>query len=117
LLATIDQALDAVAETIEPTIEWASATFGSLPRDGDPDAMLARILSNPPAAVPFVPNDPARAVFGTTWPTPLHGPAVHELFEDHRLVPLSRGEHEGHQLTTPFGPQVDFGAEPAPAPA
>ena len=37
--------------------------------------------------------------------------------EDHRLVPLSRGEDEGHQLATPFGPQVDCGTEPAPAPA
>jgi hypothetical protein len=79
--------------------------------------MLARILPNPPTAVPFIPNNTMRAVFGAARPTPLHGPALQELFEEHRLVPLSRGEHEGHQLAASFGPQVDFGTEPAPAPA
>ncbi len=79
--------------------------------------MLARISPNPLAAVPFIPNDPARAVFGTARPSPLDGTGLHELFKDHRLVPLSRGENQGHYLAIPFGAQVDFGTEPAPAPA
>ena len=79
--------------------------------------MLARILPNPPAAVPFIPTDPARAVCGTARPTPLDGTGLHERFEDHRRVPLCRGEDEGHELATPVGPQVDFGAETAPAAA
>jgi hypothetical protein len=117
LLATIDQTLDAVAETVESSIEWAGATFVLLTRDGHPNPMLARILPNPPAAVAFVPNDPARAVLRPARPTPLDGTGLHKLFEDHRLVPLARGKDKGHELATPFGPQVDFGTEPAPAPA
>jgi hypothetical protein len=39
------------------------------------------------------------------------------LCEDHGLVPLSRGQDQGPQLATPFGPQLDCGTEPAPAPA
>jgi hypothetical protein len=58
-----------------------------------------------------------RAVCGAARPPPLHGPALQELYEAHRLVPLARGEHEGPQLAASFGPPVDFGPEPAPAPA
>jgi hypothetical protein len=79
--------------------------------------MLARIAPHAPAAVPFIPNDAVRATLRTAWPTAHDGSDREELFEDHRLMPLSRGEHEGPQLAAPFGPQMDFGTEPAPAPA
>jgi hypothetical protein len=79
--------------------------------------MLARLLPHPPTAVPLIPNHTMRAVCGAARPPPLHGPALQELCEEHRLVPLARGEHEGPPLAASFGPPVDFGPEPAPAPA
>jgi len=95
-LAAIDEALNPVAEPLERSVEGACTTFVVLVRDGDPDAMLAGIAPNPPAAVAFVPHVAVRAALGMAWSTALDGPALEELFEGHRLVPLSRGEHEGH---------------------
>ncbi len=69
-----------------------------LARDAHSDAMLASILPNPPAAVVLIAHEPMRAALGAAWPTPLDGPAREDLCEDPRLVPLSRGEDEGHQL-------------------
>jgi hypothetical protein len=117
LLAAIDQALDPIPELVDGAIERPGATFVPLARDGDPHPMLARILPNPPAAVAFVPNDAVRAALRAAWSTPLDSTGLHELFEDHRLVALPRGEDDGHQLAAPFGAQVDFGTEPAPAAA
>ena len=54
---------------------------------------------------------------GRPGPRRLTAPRLQELLEDHRLVPLPRGEDERHQLAAPFSPQVDFRAETAPAPA
>jgi hypothetical protein len=96
---------DAVAETVQRSVERAGAMFIVLTRDGHAYPMPARIRPNPPAAVAFVAHDPV-------W-TALDGPGLQELFEDHRLVSLSRGEDQRHQLATAFGPHVDCGAEPA----
>jgi hypothetical protein len=117
LLATIDQALDAVAETVESSIKWTCTTFMALARDRDSNAVLASIAPNPSAAVAFVPQDAVRAALGTAWAPPLDGATLQELFKDHGLVLLARGQDQGHQLATPVGPQMDFGTEPAPAPA
>jgi hypothetical protein len=79
--------------------------------------MLAGILPNLPAALAFIADDPMGAALGTARSPPLDGPGLQERLEDDRLVPLSRGEHEGQQLAAAFGPQGDFGTDPAPAPA
>jgi hypothetical protein len=79
--------------------------------------MRAGLGPNPPAAVALVPHDAVWTALGTAWPPPLDGPGREEQLEDHRLMAWPRGEEDGHQLATPFGPQVDFGPEPAPAPA
>ena len=63
MLATIDQALDAIAKSVQRAIERPGATFVPLARNGDPDAVLACLLPNLPAAVAFIPDDPARPVF------------------------------------------------------
>src|SRR4030095_10950317 len=105
LLATIDQALDAVPETVEGAIERSLVTCILLVRDGDLDAMLAGIAPNAPAAVAFVPDDAVRATLGTAWPAPLDGTGLHELFKDHGLVSLPRGEDDGHPLAAPFSAQ------------
>jgi hypothetical protein len=109
--------LDAIAQAVDGSIERPLVTFILLARDRDPDAMLAGILPNMPAAVPFIAHDTMGSALGAAWPTPLDGTGLHELVEDHCLVSLSRCEYEGHQLAAPFGPQVDFGTEAAPATA
>jgi hypothetical protein len=115
LLTPIDKPLDTVTQAVEGSIERPLATFTLLARDGDPDAMLASVLSNLPAAVSFIAHYALRAVLGAAWPTALDGTALQELFENHRLMSLPRREYHGHQLAAPFGPQVDFGTEAAPA--
>jgi hypothetical protein len=117
LLTPIDEPLDPVAETVKRSIEWAGAMFVPLVWDGDSDPMLARIRPNLPAAVAFVTHNPMGPALGAAWPWALDGAAFEPLFEDHRLMPLSGREHEGHQLATPFSPQMDFRTEPAAAPA
>ena len=117
LLTPIDEPLDTVTQAVESSIERPLATFILLAWDRDPDPMPARILSNLPAAVPFIAHDTMGSALGTAWPTPLDGTSLHELFEDHRLMSLPRCEDEGHQLAAPFSPQVNFGAETTPAAA
>jgi hypothetical protein len=117
LLTSIHEPLDAVTQAVEGSIERPLATFILLARDRDPDAMLASVLSNLPAAVSFIAHHALRATLGAAWPTALDGTALHEPFEHHRLVALPRREHQSHELAAPFGPHVDFGTEAAPAPA
>jgi len=69
LLATIDQALEAVAETVESRLHGPE-TFVALARDRDPNAVLARIAPNPSAAVAFVPTMRCGGRLGR------HGPAA-----------------------------------------
>jgi hypothetical protein len=116
-LTAVDQALDAVAETGQRALERPGTTFVPLARDGDPDAMLAGLAPNPPAAVALVPNDAVWTALGTTWSPPLDGPGLQERLADRRLVPRPRGDAHGHHWAIPFGAQVDLGAEPAPAAA
>jgi hypothetical protein len=117
LLTSIDEPLNAIAQAVEGSIERPLVAFILLARDREPDTMLAGILPYVSAAIPFIAHDPMGAALGTAWSTPLDGTGLHELFEDHCLVPLSRCEDEGHQLAIPLSPQVDFGTETAPAPA
>jgi hypothetical protein len=116
-LTPIDEPLKAIAQAVDGSIERPLVTFILLARDRDPDTMLAGILPDVPAAVPFLAYDAMGSTLGTAWSTPLDGTGLHELCEDHRLVPLPRREDEGHQLAAPFSPQVDCGTETAPAPA
>jgi hypothetical protein len=116
-LTPIDEPLNAIAQAVDGAIERPLVTLILLARDRDPDPMLAGILPYVPAAVPFIAHDAMGSALRTAWSTPLDGTALHELFEDHCLVPLPRREDESHQLAIPVGPEVDLGAEPAPATA
>jgi hypothetical protein len=88
LLAAIDEPLDAVAEPVQRAIEGARAAFIPLAWDRNADAMLAGILPYPPAAVAFILNDPARAVFRAARPHALDLPPRHQLREDRRFILL-----------------------------
>ena len=116
-LTAIDQALNPVPQTVERVIEGAGTTFVALARDGDPDAMLTGILPNPPTAVAFVADDALRAALGAACSAPLHGAGLQKRLEDCRLVLLPRSQDERQQLTASFRSEMDFGTEPAPAPA
>jgi len=117
LLTPIHKPLDAIAQTVDGSIERPLATLILLARDRDPDAMLAGIPPHVPAAVSLIAYDTMGSALGAAWPTPLNGTSLHYRFEDHRLVSLSRCKDEGHQRAIPVGPQMDFGTEPAPATA
>jgi hypothetical protein len=106
-----------VAQALDGSIDGARATFMLLTWDRDPDVMLASVLSNLPAAVPFIAHDALGAALGPAWPSPLDGTGLPQRCEDHGLVALPRREHEGHQLAAPFGPHMDFGTETTPAAA
>jgi hypothetical protein len=75
--------------------------------------MPAGILSNPPTAIPLVPDHPTGTAFGTARAAPLYRATLEQRGKDEGLVPLSRGQHQGKQLAIPFRAEVDFGAEPA----
>jgi hypothetical protein len=79
--------------------------------------MLAGIVPNPSAALALVPTDAVRAVLGAARFDSLHLPTLHPWRENQGLMPLARSPHKGHQFAAPFSPQVDFGAETAPATA
>lgn len=117
LLATVDQALDAVAKPVERPIEGAGAAFVLLARNGDPHPMLTCILANLPAAVTFIADHPLGAALGTAWATALDRSGRHELGKNGRLVPLSWGEHKSHEPAIAFRSEVHFGTEAAPAAA
>jgi hypothetical protein len=117
LFTSIYEALDVMAQAVEGAMKRPLVTFLLLAGDGDSDAMLARILANLPAAVPFITHDTTRSALGTAWRPPLDGTCLQELFEDRRFVALPRREDDGHELAVPFSASVDFGIEPAPAPA
>jgi hypothetical protein len=117
LLPSIDEPLNASAQTVEGAIERPLVTFMLLARDRDPDTVLACILPSVSAAIPCIAHDPMGTALRAAWSAPLDGTGLQELCEDLRLVSLPRREDKGHQLAAPFSSPVDFGAETAPAPA
>jgi hypothetical protein len=113
LLAAIDEPLNLVALTVQGSIEWSCTAFVNLAGDGDPDPMLAGILPDLPAAVPFIPYDPARSMSGAATAEPLHRPARHQLREDHGFMALAGGSHQGEQLAMALSAEVDLRAKAA----
>jgi hypothetical protein len=96
---------------IESPIERPCASFILLAWNGNPDAMLACVLPDFPAAVPLITDDAVGPAFWTTAPTPLHRPVSHELWEDHGLMPLTRRQYQGEELTIALCAEMHFGAE------
>jgi hypothetical protein len=81
--------------------------------DRAPDAMATQVLPNLTAAVRLVADEPVRAALRPTRAPALYLTAGHELWKHHRFMPLARRQGQGQELTRPFRPEVDFGAEAA----
>ena len=113
LFATIHEPLNLVALAIARSVKWPCATLLPFARDGQPYAMLTRILPDLPAAVPFIADNALRTVSGPATPGPLHCPVGHQGWEDHGFVPLPRRQHQREQLTVPVRAEVDLGTETA----
>src|SRR5919198_5618720 len=94
----IDQALYPLAEAVEGTIKETGPVFVLLPRDGDADTVASQILPNFATTVGLVTHQTTRPTFGASAPAPFHGPAFHQGFESHGLVPLPRRQDQRHQF-------------------
>jgi hypothetical protein len=101
LLAAIDEALEPVAETRAGSSEQPGATVVPLARQGEPKPLLAHMVPNLPAAVPWIAHDTMGSALGAIWPTPLDGTRPHERVEAHGLVLRCRCADEGHPLAPP----------------
>jgi hypothetical protein len=116
-LTAIDPPLTAVAQAVHGAIDRPLVTRMLLAGDRDPATRLAGTLAYVPAAVPCIAHDALGAALGTAGATSVDGPGLQALGADHRLGSVPRRPEAGPQLAAPVGPPVDFGAEPAPAPA
>jgi hypothetical protein len=106
-----------MAPAVDGSLERPLVTCMLLAGDRDPETRLAGLLPYVPAAVPCIAHDTLGSALGTAWPTPFDGTGLHARFEDYRLVSWPWCQDAGHQWAAPFSPQVDCGAETAPAPA
>jgi hypothetical protein len=113
----VDQPLHALTEAVEGTIKGPGSVFILLARNGDAETVAAQVLPNLATAVGLVTHQTARPAFGAPTPVPFHSPACHQGGESHGVVPLARGEDQGHQLAPAFCTDMDFRTEAALAAA
>ena len=113
MLQPVDSPLHQIALPVQGTVERTGASFVDFPRDAIENSLSSEISPNPAAAVPFVAADPLRFDGGTATPGTSPLPLGHQPLEHAGLVPLTRGQHEGHRLALTLDPQMDFGTEPS----
>jgi hypothetical protein len=91
--------------------------FTALARDGAADPVLPQVLAIRPTAVPLIANEPARTSFGPSGAWPLNCTLLQQGYQQRGLMPLPRRQEPGEGLAVALGPEMDFGAEAAPATA
>jgi hypothetical protein len=72
-----------------------------------------QVLSNRPAAIGLIADEPLRTPLGAARPATLHGALSHQGDQDERLMALPRRQDEGEGLALALGPEMDFGAKAA----
>jgi hypothetical protein len=77
------------------------------------DAVVPQILSNRPAALGLIANEPLRTPLGAARPATFHGALGHQGDQDARLMTLPRRKYTGHGLALALGPEMDCGTKPA----
>ena len=85
--------------------------FIPLVRDRDADAKTPQIRSDFAAARGFVPHDATRPVLRTSSSMAFYRTTDHSRFKSKGFVPLTRAEHERHQVLVVCRSQMHFGAE------
>ena len=117
LFEAVNEALDPVALPVDPPIKRAGPTLVRLAGNGDADAAPPQVRPNLPAAVALVPDHTLGPQLRPSPSRPLDGPLLHQALKRRRFMALARREHDRQRLPVTVGAEVDFGTEPALAPA
>src|SRR2546423_4496998 len=117
LLQPVDQPFHPFSGAVDGPVKGAFLALVALPRDGDPDTMLAAIVPDRSTAIALVAHDAVGTALGPSAPRPLDGSLSHQLGKDRGLMSMARRQDERHELAVAFGTDVDFGTEAALTPA
>jgi len=80
-------------------------------RNREADPVAPQVLSNRPAAIGLIADEPLRTPLGAARPATFHGALGHQGDQDERLMTLPRREYKGHGLALALGPEMDFGTK------
>jgi len=111
LLQPVDQALDDVARPVEDPVKQRGARLVASRCDDRADPVEPQVGSYCPGAVAFVAYQGARTAARSSTTSAGHGPLIHQLVEDDRLVPLPGRQHEDQGLASTLGAKVQLAGE------
>ena len=117
LFEAIDQALDFIPLPIEAAVKRSGARLAACAGNRQADAVAPQVLSNRPAALGLIADEPLRTPLGAARPPTVHGALGHQGDQDERLMTRPRRAYEGHGLALALGPEMACGTEPALAAA
>src|SRR5919108_1333793 len=101
LFETIDQTLDFIPLPIAAAVKWSGALLAVCARNRAADPMAPQVLSNRPATIGLIADEPLRTPRGAARPAAFHGALHHQGNQDFHFMTLPRREDEGHGLTWP----------------
>jgi hypothetical protein len=113
LFETIDQTLDFIPLPVEAVVKRAGAMLPAFAGNREADPMPPQVLSNRPAALGLIADEPLRTPLGTARSPTFHGALGHQGNQDFCLMTLPRREDEGHGLALALSPEMDFGTKAA----
>jgi hypothetical protein len=113
LLKAIDQTLEFISLPIEAAVKRSCAMLAAFARNRETDPVVPQVLSNRPAAIGLIADEPLRTPLGAARPATFHGALGHQGDQDERLMTLPRREYEGHGLALALGREMDFGTKAA----